>query len=227
MSSTACRCSIPSTGQGTWNNRYPRQSKDQWAYTLVSNGETQAYVGPGFQGRGEQDIGVNPFSVNNGVLTITAAPVSPEDAYGAWNRDYTSGMINTLGSFAQKYGYFEMRAELPGAVGSWPAFWMMPYPFQANVEADIMEALAATPNVDYRRAAGADGTIFDNGYTGDPGGFHTYGMLWTPSTVTFYRDGTAILQGATPANWTSPMGMIVNLAVGGWGGNPKPRAVPG
>jgi len=219
----------PNTGAGLWNTNFGGNLKDQWAYSLVSNGEQQAYVAPGFQGRGEADIGVNPFSLSGGVLTITAAPTAPDDFYAAWGRDYTSGMLNTLGLFEQKYGYFEMRAELPTAAGSWPAFWMIPHPYTPNVEADIMEGLAATPNVDYRHArGGADGSegLYDNVYKEDAGGFHTYGMLWTATDLTFYYDGVAVLQGATPSNWTSPMALIVNLAVGGWGGNPDGQAFP-
>jgi beta-glucanase (GH16 family) len=51
-------------------------------------------------------------------------------------------------------------------------------------------------------------------------------MLWTASTVSFYRDGVMVLSGATPSTWTAPMAMIVNLAVGGWGGTPDPSAFP-
>ncbi len=216
----------PSTGAGQWRADFGGNLKDQWAYTLVSNGEQQVYVKPGFSGRGDQDIDVNPFSVSGGVLTITAARTSGEDAYATWNRDFTSGMLNTLGMFEQKYGYFEIRAELPTAVGSWPAFWMIPKKADGSVEGDIMEGLALTPNYHYARALGGDGTIYDNSYKTDPGGFHTYGMLWTRDTVTFYYDGQAVLTGATPANWTDPMSLIVNLAVGGWGGNPDFGAFP-
>lgn len=216
----------PSTGSGIWRADFGGNLKDQWAYTLVSNGEAQVYVQPGFQGRGEADIDVNPFSISNGVLTIKAERVSPEDAFSTWNRDYTSGMLNTLGMFEQKHGYFEVRAEMPTAVGTWPAFWMMTHPFKAGVEADIFEALALTPNIDYRRAFGGDQTLYENLLKIDPTGFHTYGLLWTPSTVTFYYDGVAVMQGATPANWTEPMALILNMAVGGWGGNPDPSMFP-
>ncbi|MDB5453375.1 MAG: exsH, partial [Caulobacteraceae bacterium] len=216
----------PSLQTGIWRADFGGNLKDQWAYTLVSNGETQVYAQPGFQGRGEADLDVNPFSVANGVLTITAAPVAADKAYAAWNRDYTSGMLNTLGMFEQKYGYFEVRAEMPTAVGSWPAFWMMTHPFVSGVEADIFEGLALTPDVDYRRAFGGTDTQFDNALKLDPSGFHTYGMLWTPQTVTFYYDGVAVLQGATPAAWTQPMAMILNLAVGGWGGTPTASMFP-
>src|SRR6185295_5699228 len=148
--------------------------------------------------------------------TITATPTAPAAVYPTWGAEYTSGMLNTLGSFEQKYGYFEMRAQLPTSAGAWPAFWLLPHPYAPNAEADIMEGLGATPNVDYRRAYGGEGSsqnVYDNVLTDNPGGFHTYGMLWTAQTVTFYRDGVQVLTGATPSTWTSPMSMIVNLAV--------------
>lgn len=216
----------PMTGAGKWRTDFGGNLKDQWAYTLVTNGEQQVYVQPGFYGRGEEDIGANPFSLSNGVLTITAERVPEEHAYAAWNRDFTSGMLNTLGMFKQQYGYFEIRAELPTAVGSWPAFWMIPEGNDGTREGDIMEALAATPEYHYARALGGADTIYDNTFKIDTGGFHTYGMLWTASTVTFYYDGVAMLTGKTPASWTDPMAMIVNLAVGGWGGNPDFAAFP-
>ena len=219
----------PSTGAGTWNTNFGGNLKDHYTYALVNNGERQAYVAPGFQGRGEQDIGVNPFSVAGGVVTITAKPTAAAANYSAFGAEYTSGMLNTFGSFSQKYGYFEMRAELPTAVGTWPAFWLLPSPYLPNAEADIMEALGLTPNVDYRRAYGGEGgsqTVYDNAYVPDAGGFHTYGMLWTAQTVTFYRDGVTVLAGATPSTWTSPMSMIVNLAVGGFGGVPNAAQFP-
>ncbi len=216
----------PSTGAGQWRADFGGNLEDPWAYTLVANGEHQVYVQPGFQGRGEQNLGVNPFATANGVLSITAAPTAEQSLYATWGREYTSGMLNTLGMFEQKYGYFEMRAELPTAAGTWPAFWLLPHPYVAGVEADIMEALAIAPDIDYRRAAGGSETIYDNGFKLDAGGFHTYGMLWTPSTVTFYYDGVATLQGPTPSTWTQPMALIVNVAVGGWGGLADAAAFP-
>ncbi|HEX2801221.1 MAG TPA: family 16 glycosylhydrolase, partial [Phenylobacterium sp.] len=219
----------PSQGVGLWNTNFGGNLKDQYAYTLVPNGEQQAYVAPGFQGRGDHDIGVNPFSLSNGVLTITAAPTAADAVYPTWGANYTSGMLNTGDIFAQKYGYFEMRAAMPTAQGTWPAFWMLPNPYQPNAEADIVEGLGATPNIDYVRAYGGQNgseTQYDNALTTSPEGFHTYGMLWTPQTVTFYYDGIEVLRGATPSTWTSPMAMIVNLAVGGWGGTPDAASFP-
>ena len=163
------------------------------------------------------------------MLTITAAPTPTDDLHANYGLAYTSGMLNTLDTFQQQYGYFEVRAAVPAATGAWPAFWMLPHPYTPNMEADIFEALGVTPNVDYRRAfggAGGDETIYDNALKVDPTGFHTYGLLWTPTTVSFYLDGVEVLSGATPSNWSQPMALILNLAVGGFGGQPDPAAFP-
>ncbi|WP_374576909.1 hypothetical protein [Phenylobacterium sp. J367] len=103
---------------GIWRTDFGGNLKDQWAYTLVSNGEVQAYVQPGFQGRGEADLDINPFSISDGVLTITARPIPDEQSYAAYGREYSSGMLNTFGIFEQKHGYFEIRAEMPTAAGA-------------------------------------------------------------------------------------------------------------
>ena len=50
-------------------------------------------------------------------------------------------MISTDECFAQRYGYFEMRAQLPAGRGLWPAFWLVGKTQQYHVEIDIMEAL--------------------------------------------------------------------------------------
>ncbi|MCR5879331.1 Calx-beta domain-containing protein [Phenylobacterium sp. J367] len=212
---------------GQWRSDFGGNLRDEWAYTLTSNGERQVYTTHNFYGQGERQFdNYDALSVSGGLLTIRAERLEDSDREAAWGREYSSGMLNTFGIFEQQYGYFEMRAELPSALGAWPAFWMIPFPYAAQVEADIMEGLAATPNVDYRRAWGGSENLYDNGYKVDPTGMHTYGMLWTPTQVTFYFDGVAVMQTTTPANWDQPMAMIVNLAVGGWGGEPNSLQFP-
>ena len=41
-------------------------------------------------------------------------------------RPYTSGLVETKGTFAQAYGRFEVRAKLPRGQGIWPAHWLLP-----------------------------------------------------------------------------------------------------
>lgn len=63
----------------------------------------------------------NNIFVKNGRLTIRS--VKEQDG----EREYTSAKINTNHKAFWQYGYFDIRAKLPGGVGSWPAIWMMPY----------------------------------------------------------------------------------------------------
>jgi hypothetical protein len=123
-------------------------------------------------------------------------------------------------NFTQAYGYFEMRAELPKGQGLWPAFWLLG---EQNREIDVLEALGSDTKVSNNAIHSATvpqlGNASFNPY-GD--GFHTYGTMWTPQTITFYVDGTPVWQTATPAEMSTPMKMIVNLAVGGnWPGSPN------
>ncbi|MDB5461437.1 MAG: exsH, partial [Caulobacteraceae bacterium] len=214
-----------STGQGLWRTNFGGDPTKLDTYSITSNDEKEVYTDASFQGTSDHALGFNPFSISNGVLSITAQNMGQASQY-AFGQPYSSGMLNTKGIFMQKYGYFEMRAELPTALGSWPAFWLSQDPYKPGVEADVLEHLAMYPNVDYARSNDA-GTVTGNTYyMPDPTGFHTYGMLWTPTTTTFYVDKIAVLQIATPASWDQPMYMMLNMAVGGWGGPIDNSAYP-
>src|SRR3546814_16415113 len=64
---------------------------------------------------------IDPFSVDDGVLTITAA-VTPQNLLSeVEGKPYTSGLLTTRDSFAQSYGYLEIRADMPEGQGRWPA----------------------------------------------------------------------------------------------------------
>ncbi len=55
-------------------------------------------------------------------------------------------------------------------------------------------------------------------------GFHDYGVLWTPQTITFYFDGRELFSTPTPLDMNSPMYMIMDLALGGsWSEAPSAR----
>jgi beta-glucanase (GH16 family) len=174
----------------------------------------------------DSSVGVNPFSVGGGVLTITAAPGS-----NPAGKQYNSGVITTDGDFSQAYGYFEMRAELPQGAGMWPAFWMYPETGYGVRELDVLEAFGA-PAPD---GEGGSNTyhynVHDNALSGTQSGawaptdaniynsYNNYGMMWTPTNITFYFDGQEVGQEATPADMNVPMYMMANLAVGGsWPG---------
>src|SRR3546814_20185747 len=69
---------------------------------------------------------IDPFSVDDGVLTITAAATPQNLLSEVEGKPYTSGLLTTRDSFAQSYGYFEISADMPVGQALWPAFWLLP-----------------------------------------------------------------------------------------------------
>ncbi len=212
----------PSTQTGQWLTNFNQGKNNPNSYSIVSNGEQEAYTDANFQGTAAGPLGLNPFTINpGGGLTITAAPIPAADLGYTFGQSFSSGMLNTKGIFEQEYGYFEINAEMPQTAGSWPAFWMVPDTYNGQ-EADITEDRGSDPQYDYVRAYSAGGApVYANAIkSGDPSGFHTYGLLWTPTTLTYTYDGYVVLTTPTPSSWTGPMYMILDLAMGGWGGQP-------
>lgn len=182
--------------------------------TLWNNKEAENYVPYGANP-------VNPYGFTNGALVITAVPVENNGL------PYTSGMLCTCGIFSQSSGYFEIRAMTPAAAGFWPAFWMLP-----NGE--------GYPEIDTMEQPNNSGTIteywthtstptdssggFTNTHTNVTTGYHTYGFMWTPTTIQYVFDGHFIgSPHATPPSLMGlPMYLLANLAVGGIGSWPGP-----
>ncbi|MFS0737028.1 family 16 glycosylhydrolase [Sphingomonas sp. 1P06PA] len=202
---------------GTWRTDYGwgNDRNAPMARTLSTNGEKQIYVDTEMTGRNGVDININPFSVNNGILTIEAdtTPVGMQDALYGYK--YTSGLLTTRNSFTQTYGYFEARMELPAEKGAWPAFWL--YTTGTNgSELDVMESRGT----DYTTVNAHD---YSTGTHQAPGswiyqpdlatGFHTYGVLWTAEKVTWYLDGVAVRSIDTPGDMHGPMYLLINLAL--------------
>jgi Ca2+-binding RTX toxin-like protein len=200
---------------GTWRTTYTWGQR-----TLAGNGEEQLYVDPEYK-----DLGLDPFSVADGVLTITAAPTADDLVDDLGGYQYTSGLITSEESFSQTYGYFEMQAELPAGQGLWPAFWLLPTHRGWPPEIDIFEVLGDEPGVLNNAIHSDDDAPRNKAYATDVGdlsdGMHTYGMEWTALTIGFYLDGVEVARAATPSDMHTPMYILANLAVGGnWPGSP-------
>lgn len=211
---------------GTWNPTYGYGSNLNNFASHVHGEEKQIYVDPAFTGTTSAALGVNPFSIQDGILNITAAPTSSAlmDALGGYQ--YTSGLITTQQSFQQTYGYFEMSAKLPEGQGFWPAFWLLPAGGWGPPELDVMEMLGNNPSTIYTTAHSTatgqlQSTTFASNVADTSAGFHSYGVDWEPDQITWYFDGQPVAQTATPPDMHSPMYMLANLAVGGnWPGAP-------
>jgi len=205
---------------GKWSTTYGFNGAGQLSrHTLQGTGEKQFYVDPDYAGTGTTPLGLNPFSINDGVLSITAGAVPTDMKQFLFNYNYYSGLLTSEPSAIQTYGFYEIRAQLPTNAGTWPAFWLIPASGSNPPEIDILEAAGSNPNNPKQVAhdVGISGGKVGN-LTYIPGagtGFHTYGLLWTPQTLTWYIDGVAVFQIATPADMNQPMYMVVNLALGG------------
>lgn len=207
----------PSTGTGVWNTEY------DWGSDTIINHEQQYYVDVANDGTSRSG-GQNPFSVSNGILTITANHAPEGTSNG---QPFTSGVITTQHSFSTTYGYMEMRAQLPAGAGTWPAFWMDRVDLKWPPELDIMEEIGQQPNtlVGTVHSNQTGKHTFNQHYLKTPDlskGFHTYGADWQKDKIVWYFDGKAFGQSPTPADLHSPMYMMANLAIGGDWPGPAP-----
>ena len=215
---------------------------------LGANKERQLYVDQDFSYDGRK-LGINPFAIKDGILSITALPLSgAQKEILAPLADekkripavlYSSGMLSTETQlrkpgqgFTQLYGYWELRARLPKGKGLWPGFWLVGETHEFWDEVDIFEVLGDHPRNIYQSAhlhagGGTDGMKWpEHTYTGidSTDGFHVYGLLMTTNSLRYYVDGVQTLELAHTLK--VPLYVILNLGVGGsWGGDPDSGTV--
>jgi len=96
-----------------------------------------------------------------------------------------------------------------------------------NAELDIFEGQGSEPDIYYgtlhRNTDGRDGGPADevnpnarqvvSDLTTD---FHTYGVLWTASSVTWYLDGQALMSAPVYDSTNQPLFLILQMWIGGW-----------
>lgn len=221
------------THTGTWTTEFGFGGYGSLASHSIAayTGEQEIFVDPNYAGSTKSALGLNPFSVTNGVLDITAHVTPGSMQSSLYNYQYYSGLLTTRQSFSQTYGYFEIKAELPTATGTWPAFWLLPANGHNPPEIDVLEAKGQETG-DLHESL--HDTSLSGGQTGGTSylpdassGFHTYGLLWDPSHLTYYVDGHEVYQVATPADLNQPMYLVINEAVGAWAGTPDPSQYGG
>lgn len=166
-----------------------------------------------------------------GGLTITATKGGGGHTCWYGLCEYESAKIQT--SFAQTYGRFEARIKLPAGRGLWPAFWMIPLAEQKNPkeEIDVIETNNKSPYL--VKGYAHQSSIFNYGaekVVNLPisSQFHTFGIDWTPSGITWTFDGRAYGHIKSYPNWPfeQPFIMLLDLEVGGsWPGPPNASTV--
>jgi beta-glucanase (GH16 family) len=233
-------------GEPIWKDEFGGRSLDskKWSYDTSRNaegwynGELQYYAANRRQN----------LRLENGILVIEARH-DPEDIkanadYG--KQQYSAAKITTKGKASWSYGFYEIRAKLPCAYGTWPAIWMLPegsFGWPAGGEIDILEHVGSQPNVVH---ANLHTKLFNHSIQTGRGAelsvssacsaFHNYQMEWTLKAITIGIDGRAYMrvandqpggEGAWP--FDKPFYMILNLAIGGDWAAPKgmdPKVLP-
>ena len=166
---------------------------------------------------------------------------------------YTSARLKSQGLFAIDHGRVEARIKVPYGQGIWPAFWLLgidiadpSISWPGCGEVDIMENIGKEPSIAHGTLHGPNVVGGHSDYSVGttytlPGGaklsddFHTFGVDWTSTSMTFRVDGNAYLvvnssqyPQATPWVFNHPFFIIMNIAIGGttsWGGTPDKTTV--
>ena len=214
-----------------------------WSYDL-EDGCSSGNCGWGNGEREWYTEGANKLNGSSN-LVITANKLSsstaPDCRYGKC--EWSSGKITTYNKVNFTYGYLEARIKNPAGGGTWPAFWMLgqdiatrPWPLCGEI--DIMEGEGNAPKTNWGTAHWANTNQWD--HIQGPGNntvslssnlsdaYHTYGILWTPTSLTWYLDNkvsytmtrASVPNGLWPFGPTSSGGdpkfyAILNVAMGG------------
>ena len=123
---------------------------------------------------------------------------------------------------AGKPVYVEYKATLPaapnGSIANWPAVWLVGQsPWPENGEIDVMEGLGGAAAYHIHFGNGNGSGVDGPGKTVNTSpGTHTYGVLWTTTSVTFIYDGVAV--GTINESLDSPMFLIMENSIGSYGG---------
>ena len=203
---------------GRWKTNYATGDQAGLESRRLLPDEQQVYA--------DGQLGVDPFSVENGVLTIAADRTPPDMMGKLWFQPYTSGLLTTEKSFSQLYGYFEMRAKLPYGHGLWPAFWLVPETGDWPQEIDVVEAVgdegpSAVHVTEHHGAQGLVEKVSFPALVKNYADYNIYGVLWRPDAIIWYINGRQVARTPTPPEMHKPMYMLVNLGVGGdWPGAP-------
>jgi len=253
-SAVASQSFSPNIASGTlvWGDEFnntigaPAQPDPKtWTYDTGNSGfgnnELENYCAWGSTTAPCDTMNANTYVGTDGYLHIVA--LQPSTGV------YTSARLKTQGLFSFQYGRLEFRALVPEAQGFWPAVWLMGNNI-ATVnwpncgEQDVLERVNAAGNPDWNA-----GSIHGPGFTGAnlgttfnfPAGetaaqWHTYGMVWSKGSVSYYIDDPTYthpyatytptsLNGLSGAAWPFDAGqsnfILVNMAIGGsWPGPP-------
>jgi beta-glucanase (GH16 family) len=170
----------------TWATCYPWASSGNGCTNFGNNDEYEWY-------EASQD------TVNDGVLAITAAKEATEGTDKDGNPktyDCRSGMVTSLPRLNFEYGYIQVVAQIPYGTGLWPAIWLAASNGQWPPEMDMLEHWGTTSLYKMYWHPYPEGSAVGEAQSSTPNladGWHTFGLNWTPTSITWYLDGQKML----------------------------------
>jgi beta-glucanase (GH16 family) len=204
---------------------------DEFDATALDTTKWTAETGP----RREYVMTPEAVQVENGLLTITTYTDSGT---------HYSAFLTTQDHFLTTFGYFEARIRFEDAPGEWCAFWLnsptngnpLGNPAQAGVEIDVVEHrvtdqsgwTALKDMVAMNLNWDGYGPQMKNEQRVTPlpgnlavqGAWHTYGVLWTNTSYTFYVDGEALWSPTEPiSNHPESIWLTCEVQDASWAGN--------
>jgi hypothetical protein len=197
---------------GTWYLRFGDEFTGPvaWGSTWADWSSAEADAGHGNPGNQQLEWNQRQnCATADGVLSVTARPADitgPSGRHYAWS----SCLLSSSPSYAFRYGYLEIRAQLPGPAGFWPAFWT----WQAAgnnqwTETDVFEFYSDNHSRLYLTQHSGTGGHLAYSPPFDPTtGLHTYGADIAPDGTRFYIDGKLVY--TTPATSTGLTNIIVD-----------------
>jgi beta-glucanase (GH16 family) len=175
------------------------------------------------------------ISVSGGYLNLSVVKVPQFKCVGSYNSQYEAGMVTTSGHFTQTYGAFEVNAKLPAGTtpGLQETFWLYPQKltygkWPASGEIDFAQFYSEYLNLDVpyvvypQSKAGSDPDATAYNCDIDPTQFNTYGLDWTPTSLTILYNGNVCLVDhpiGGPAPFNEPFFIALTQALGLVGGN--------
>jgi beta-glucanase (GH16 family) len=207
----------PTPGAATWSTKY------WWGGRALSTG-SEYYLDDTVG-----NLGLTPFVVNNGILTMTAQATDPQLTAVGVTQPFTSGQLDTFNTFSQQYGYFEARMKASNTFGTDSALWLLPQNGSWPPELDLAEVRGREPDRLVMSSHTAAQGIVENhpkvAHTADLSqDFHTFGFEWNPVETIWYLDGKEQARTPTQADQHQPMYLLATLGIGqiDWVGIPNP-----
>jgi len=137
--------------------------------------------------------------------------------------------------FQHKYGYYEIRCQLPKQEGWWPAFWLQSPiigstldPSFSGVELDIMEYFNREERIRHSAIWNGYGPDAKGKSAGDQfqegvaEGFHYFGVHWSPEGYVFYVDGRETWRFSEVVSECEQFILVTTECVGYRKGEPSP-----